>query len=172
MGVRASGHRFLPNRLVFPGGAVDPGDYDAHVATEPSEVVMTALQDHTSPGLARAITVAAARELYEETGLSLGMPPRLDRVDYLCRAVTPRNSAIRFNARFLTVPAEAIDGNHADSRELRDVRYYPVSVAKTLDMMDVTRWVLGCLLRRLARPEAPVRAPLFRRPARTVRLTP
>ena len=32
MGLRGAGHRFMPNRLVFPGGAVDPGDADAPAA--------------------------------------------------------------------------------------------------------------------------------------------
>jgi 8-oxo-dGTP pyrophosphatase MutT (NUDIX family) len=163
MGVRRPGHRFLPNQLVFPGGAVDSNDFDAQTGSEPPEEVLTALQHRTSPGLARAITVAAARELYEETGLSLGDPLRLDRIGYLCRAVTPSHSANRFNARFLTTPAESVDGNHSDSRELYDVRYYPIQVALALEIMNVTRWVVGCLLRRLARPEAPVRVPVFRR---------
>jgi len=33
MGLRGAGHRFMPNRLVFPGGAVDRADLDAPSAT-------------------------------------------------------------------------------------------------------------------------------------------
>ena len=32
MGTRGAGHRFMPNRLVFPGGAVDRADATARVA--------------------------------------------------------------------------------------------------------------------------------------------
>ena len=35
MGMRGAGHRFMPNRLVFPGGAVDQADRRAQAATEP-----------------------------------------------------------------------------------------------------------------------------------------
>ncbi len=163
MGVRGAGHRFVPNRLVFPGGAVDPGDRSAPAASEPPETVLAALRNRTHPRLARAIAFAAARELQEETGLSLGTPPHLDRLDYLCRAVTPLRSPIRFNARFLTVPAEAVQGDPADSHELHAVRFYPMAEALTLDLMAVTRWVLDCLADRLANPEAPRLHPLFRR---------
>ena len=57
------------------------------------------------PRLAQALAVAAARELEEETGLSLGSPPDLSGLDYLCRAITPPESPIRFNARFFIVDA-------------------------------------------------------------------
>ena len=32
MGMRGSGHKFMPNRLVFPGGAVDDADHTAPIA--------------------------------------------------------------------------------------------------------------------------------------------
>lgn len=114
MGIRAGGHRFMPNALVFPGGAVDPIDASAPVASEPSQSLLAALARNARPRLARAIAVAAARELQEETGLSLGTPPRLEALAYLCRAVTPPSSPIRFNARFLLAPAEATQGTPTD----------------------------------------------------------
>ena len=149
MGLRGAGHRFLPNRLVFPGGAVDPADRNALVAAEPPAALLDALQRQAHPRLARAIAVAAARELAEETGLTLGTPPRLDRLGYLCRAITPPEMPIRFNARFLTVPEDATNGVPHDSRELEGVRFYPVPEALRLGLMDVTRWVLGQLLASL-----------------------
>ena len=33
MGMRGAGHKFMPNRLVFPGGRVDPEDHRAEPAT-------------------------------------------------------------------------------------------------------------------------------------------
>jgi 8-oxo-dGTP pyrophosphatase MutT (NUDIX family) len=163
MGVRGAGHRFVPNRLVFPGGAVDRSDRSAPAATEPTESVLAALRHRTPPRLARAIAMAAARELQEETALSLGNPPHLDQLDYLCRAVTPPAAPIRFNARFLTVPASAVHGTPADSHELHAVRFYSVAEAQSLAIMAVTRWVLACLADRLANPADPRLYPLFRR---------
>jgi 8-oxo-dGTP pyrophosphatase MutT (NUDIX family) len=161
MGLRGAGHRFLPNRLVFPGGAVDPGDRAAAAAAEPSPPLLHALQQRAHPRLARAIAVAAARELAEETGLTLGFPPRLDRLGYLCRAITPPQMPIRFNARFLTVPDEATEGVPGNSRELEDVRFYPVAEALGLDLMDVTRWVLEQLLASLQAAPAEAGRPAY-----------
>lgn len=157
MGVRGAGHRFVPNRLVFPGGAVDPADRTAPAATEPGAALLSTLQLHARRPLARGIAMAAARELHEETGVWLaaspGEPLLLDRLSYLCRAVTPPRLPMRFNARFLVASAEAVCGLHEDSRELNQVRFYPVADAIALDLMAVTRWVLECLLRRLAGTE-------------------
>ncbi len=154
MGLRSAGHRFMPNRLVFPGGSVDPGDASLPAATEPREDVLAALGRAARPRLARALVAAAARELEEETGLTLGTPPRLDAVEYLCRAVTPPDSAMRFNARFLVVDAAATQGTLAGSGELEAVRFYPVSEALALDLALVTREVLERLQAWLALPDA------------------
>lgn len=152
MGVRAAGHRFMPNKLVFPGGAVDAADATAPAATEPRPDVLAQLAQAARPRLARALVFAAARELSEETGLSLGAVPRLDGIDYLCRAVTPPASPIRFNARFLVVDAEACDGVAADSGELQDLRFRPVRQAVQDGLMQVTHEVLGVLLAWLDLP--------------------
>jgi 8-oxo-dGTP pyrophosphatase MutT (NUDIX family) len=142
MGLRGAGHRFMPNRLVFPGGAVDPADAARPAATEPRVEVLAMLGRAARPRLARALVAAAARELEEETGLSLGRPPRLDVIDYLCRAVTPPSSPIRFNARFLVTEAAAVQGALGGSGELEGVRFYPLSEALALDLALVTREVL------------------------------
>lgn len=142
MGLRGAGHRFMPNRLVFPGGAVDPGDATLPAASEPRPEVLAMLARGARPRLARALVAAAARELHEETGLTLGDPLRLDGVDYLCRAVTPPSLPIRFNARFLVVEASAVSGRLEGSGELEGLRYLPVAEAMALDLMVVTREVL------------------------------
>ena len=111
MGVRAAAHRFMPNRLVFPGGAVDPADRTALAATEPRADVLDTLRRSVGPKLARAMVAAAARELHEETGLSFGIPPRLDGLRYICRAITPPRLPIRFNARFFVADAATTSGN-------------------------------------------------------------
>ena len=145
MGVRGAGHRFMPNRLVFPGGAVDRVDRTSPAATEPNPDLLAALARNARPPLARAIAMAAARELQEETGLTLGVPARLDGLDYLCRAVTPPESPVRFNARFLIASAERLEGSVADTHELQDVGFRPLSTLDRSVLVLVTREVLDRL---------------------------
>ena len=158
MGLRGAGHRFMPNRLVFPGGSVDPGDASLPAAAEPREDVLAAVGRAARPRLARALVAAAARELEEETGLTLGTPPRLDAIEYLCRAVTPPESAMRFNARFLVADAAATQGTLGGSGELEAVRFYPMAEVLALDLALVTREVLERLQAWLALPDAERRA--------------
>jgi 8-oxo-dGTP pyrophosphatase MutT (NUDIX family) len=150
MGMRGAGHRFMPNRLVFPGGAVDPGDFDAPVATPLPAHALRRLAIGGDARLAHALGIAAARELEEETsltlGATLGSPPALDGLDYLCRAVTPPASPVRFDARFLVVDAARVSGALGGSGELEGLRYYGVAEALALDLALVTREVLEKLL--------------------------
>jgi 8-oxo-dGTP pyrophosphatase MutT (NUDIX family) len=158
MGMRGARHRFMPNRLVFPGGAVDPDDYDAPHATPMRADVLRRLEKSATPDLARAFGIAAARELLEETGLSLGEPPRLDVFDYLCRAVTPSPSPVRFDAHFLVVTAEHVQGVLAGSGELEDLRWLGVDAALALDIAIPTRGVLNRLQAWMAMSEGERRA--------------
>ena len=145
MGLRGARHRFMPNRLVFPGGAVDHADLSAPSATGMSQATERALRKRANPALARGIAMAAARELREETGLSLGDPPALDGLDYLGRAVTPPGSPIRFNARFLCVPAARVTGTLGGDGELEDLKFWRLEDALALDLATPTRRVLGLL---------------------------
>jgi 8-oxo-dGTP pyrophosphatase MutT (NUDIX family) len=158
MGMRGAKHRFMPNRLVFPGGAVDAADFDAPHATPLRADVRRRLEKSASPELARAFGIAAARELFEETGLSLGSPPPLDALDYLCRAVTPAGSPVRFDAHFLVVSAERVQGTLAGSGELEDLRWIGVTAALALDIALPTRGVLERLQAWMAMSEAERRA--------------
>ena len=158
MGLRGAGHTFMPNRLVFPGGAVDAADHSATLAAVPHSGALARLGPH-----ATAILHAAARELEEETGLSLGAPPDLSQLDYLCRAVAPAHYPKRFDARFLVVNAGHVRGTLAGSGELEDLRWYGLAEALALDLAFPTRKVLEALTRWLEMtPDA----------RRTLRLTP
>ncbi len=143
MGMRGARHRFMPNRLVFPGGRVDPADRRGQCATPLRADTRAYLEKAATPTRAHAIAIAAARELEEETGLTLGTPPALDGLSYLLRAVTPPSMAMRFNARFLVVDAARVSGALAGSGELEDLRYYAVAEALSLDLADITLEVLG-----------------------------
>jgi len=160
MGVRSVKHRFMPSRLVFPGGRVDAADRTAPVATELSPQTRRALERRAPPRLARAIAVAAARELMEETGLLFGplvagrLQPDLAPMRYLCRALTPPMSPVRFNARFLYAPAEAATGTFADSAELENLAYYPIDETPPYEMAPITAKAIGEFRDLMALPEA------------------
>lgn len=158
MGMRGAMHRFMPNRLVFPGGAVDPEDHHGRFATPLRPDVLMRLTKAATPRLAPALAHAAARELAEETGLSLGTPPHLDRLDYLCRAITPPESPIRFDARFFVVDAGGVAGGLGGSGELEGLRFYALSEALALDLALVTRKVLEQLRAYLDLTDAQRRA--------------
>lgn len=132
MGVRSARHRFMPNRLVFPGGRVDAADRAAPAARPLPQATRAALEHRASPRLAHGLGIAALRELAEETGLSLaadtprGPLPDLGHLAYLCRALTPTLSPVRFNARFLIAPGEAASGTLGGSGELEHLGWYPL----------------------------------------------
>jgi 8-oxo-dGTP pyrophosphatase MutT (NUDIX family) len=142
MGMRGAKHRFMPNRLVFPGGAVDRADLSAPCASPLSPQTEHALRKKANAHLAHGIGIAAARELSEETGLTLGEPPALAGLAYLARAVTPPGGPIRFNARFLTVPADLVSGSLGGDGELDNLRYYGLQEALELDLALPTRRIL------------------------------
>ena len=153
MGMRGAKHKFMPNRLVFPGGAVDPADHTAEVAAPLRVDVLRRLEKSADPSLARALGVAAARELEEETGLTLGQPPSLEGLDYLGRAITPEPSPVRFDARFLVVDAELVSGTLAGSGELENLRWWEIDEAHGMDLAGPQRRVFERLREWLAMSE-------------------
>lgn len=154
MGRRNKALRFMPDVMVFPGGRVDAGDARAPAASELRPEVLAALSRVGTPGLARACAVAAARELFEETGLSLGEPPNLGCLDYLCRAVTPTSRPMRFNARFLIAPADAARGEIISSGELEELGFYSAAAARAARMASITEVILAEFLAWHAMPQA------------------
>jgi len=154
MGMRGARHRFMPNRLVFPGGAVDRADLSAPATSGLSPRTKIALHRNANAKLAYGLGIAAARELLEETGLSLGCPPALDGLDYLARAVTPTDSPIRFNARFFCVHASRVTGTIGGDGELDNLRFYNMDEALALDLAGPTRRMLEQLRAWLSMSEA------------------
>ncbi len=150
MGMRGAGHKFMPNHLVFPGGAVDPEDATATVHRPAPPHVLTRLATGANAVSGHALAYAAARELEEETGLHLGIPSDLSGLDYLCRAITPAGRPIRFDARFLIIDADLVHGTLAGSGELEDLRWYGVAEALALDLSFPTRRVMEQLTDWLA----------------------
>lgn len=162
MARRGKGHRFMPNVLVFPGGSVDEADHAAIAASPLKPSVRERLERSATPSLAHALAIAAARELTEEVGLSLGNPPHLAELDYLCRAITPPDRSMRFDARFFLVDAAHVHGKPTASRELEDPAWYTLVEARTQELALATKAVLGQLERWLAHQHRDGLVPVLR----------
>ena len=150
MARRSDAHRFMPGMLVFPGGAVDPADHHARAATPLSPRTRARLERTVAPALAHALAIAAARELTEEVGLTLGDPPALDGLEYLCRAITPPDRSIRFDAHFFIIDASLTSGIAAASQEMEEPRWLSVEAALAAKIPAATGAVLGQLQRWLS----------------------
>ncbi|MEL7347312.1 MAG: DNA mismatch repair protein MutT [Pseudomonadota bacterium] len=172
MGRRGKAAAFMPAKVVFPGGAVDAGDYAA-AETFPPEVALSRrlgqprdLGGADDPSLGAALVLTALRELWEETGIAPrggpydapGMPeawrgycarhgaPRLNAFTYIFRAVTPVGRPRRFDARFLMIDADCL--NHPDDfsaadGELADLGWRTIEEALAEDLPFVTALVLA-----------------------------
>jgi 8-oxo-dGTP pyrophosphatase MutT (NUDIX family) len=148
MGQRHAKHRFMPDVMVFPGGRVDADDHRQPAITELLPAARGMLERRATAGRARAIGIAAVRELFEETGLVLGerrgdgVAADLAALHYVCRAVTPGGRPIRFNARFLAAPAESVHGEIAGSGELERLGWFTPEQAHRHRVADITGKVL------------------------------
>ncbi|GBF58551.1 hypothetical protein PbB2_02237 [Candidatus Phycosocius bacilliformis] len=186
MGRRASGHSFMPDKYVFPGGKVDRCDrfIASHDELSPRS---EALLRQENPGRhPRAFALAAIRETWEETGLVVGRPgrlkgrmsdagwasfmasghgPHLSPLHFFARAITPPQRHKRFDARFFIAHAEEalVDQRPArDGAEMEDLRWFSLADAFKLDLPNVTRFILGEVQAWVQAPEAP-QAPAFLR---------
>ncbi len=180
MGQRAAGHKFMPNKFVFPGGKVDPGDGRLRPPHDLHPDVMKRLSRSCSPARARALAMAAIRETFEETGLVLGEPhsptlktrsphwreflqydvnPRLDSLHLIARAITPPYRNKRFDARFFMGDAELIQGDVHErpegSGELLRLHWVSLKDAHDLELPQITRIVLAEVERRLREGQRP-----------------
>lgn len=158
LGRRAARHRFLPDVYAFPGGRVDKSDLLEKPYKPLPGHVIPALG--ASPHLAQALGIAAVRETWEETGIALGpveagcLRPDLSGLRYLCRAITPSESPIRFHARFFLQDVSGRDLVLSGSGELLDLAFRPLDEALRLPLADITEFILG-LVGRLGPDLAP-----------------
>jgi len=171
MGVRGSKARFMPDRRVFPGGAVDAGDWRMPVERDLAKACMDRLgMECADPAIARPLALAAIRETFEETGLALGEPPMaampraipkgswsvfsarglvpsVHRLTFVFRAITPPTYPIRFDARFFLAHVGAVAGDPDDlseqTGELLDLRWIGIEEVLAQDGLPfITRLVL------------------------------
>jgi 8-oxo-dGTP pyrophosphatase MutT (NUDIX family) len=186
MGQRGAKAAFMPNKFVFPGGAVDATDADVPLASSIPKTCYTRLADQAPAGLQSALTVAAIRELWEETGLILGhqgcwsepVPtdwqdfasagylPSASGLQYVFRALTPPGRPRRFDARFFLVDAEKIATDLDDfsraSDELSHLQWVKLSQARQFDLPFITEVVLAEVAARITDLTPPSSVPYFR----------
>ena len=172
MGTRGAGAAFMPNKVVFPGGAVDATDADIPLAGLPPEACLARLaaapraEGRATP---QGLLAAAIRELWEEAGLLLGRQahwpgdravppdwagfaatghmPDAAAFRFVFRAVTPPGRPRRFDARFFLVPAEAVAGDADDfgraCEELSFLHWAPLARVRGYDLPFITEVVLA-----------------------------
>lgn len=185
MGQRGAKAAFMPNKFVFPGGAVDAEDASVALAAEISEPCRTRLSEDSDPALVSALQVAAVRELWEETGLVLGLPgqienplddwasyaetgfvPSGDALKFVFRAITPPGRPRRFDARFFMADASALHGDPDDfsraSDELSSLQWIALNDARGFDLPFITEVVLAELHIRLSGQKREPGVPFFR----------
>lgn len=62
MGKRNSGHDFMPNLWVFPGGRIDRSDFRAPFATDLKPEIAAKFEAHIPAARGRALALTAIRE--------------------------------------------------------------------------------------------------------------
>jgi 8-oxo-dGTP pyrophosphatase MutT (NUDIX family) len=190
MGKRHSGHDFMPNLWVFPGGRIDPSDFRAPFATDLRPEIAAKFEAHIPAARGRALALTAVRETWEEAGLLLakaaparptlgpwrdfvaqGVAPDLEGLEIVARAVTPPMLAKRFDTWFLMADAERLVSleRKPDCGELEEIAWVDFDEAIALPLPSVTRTVIGEAIQRLEDPSRP--RPFMRFGAGNVRLS-
>jgi 8-oxo-dGTP pyrophosphatase MutT (NUDIX family) len=184
MGRRHPGHKFMPDKFVFPGGRIEAGDRAMPVAgtlSDRAEQALMARVIRPSSQRARALALAAIRETFEETGLLLGTKdygaperapagawaafrergvfPDLEALHVVGRAITPPGRVKRFDTRFFAVDrtaiADEVEGAVGPDSELVELTWVTIDKARALDLPPITGVLLTELEARIAAGFAP-----------------
>lgn len=185
MGQRGEKAAFMPNKFVFPGGAVDPDDAGVPLARRMPQVCRKRLLEESVKDYSHALATAAIRELWEETGLILGKPgaweseppqdwagfadlgylPDAHPLQFVFRAVTPPGRPRRFDARFFLVDADEVANNLDDfsaaQDELSHLQWIPIREVRGFDLPFITEVVLAEVSARAHDLTPPSNVPFF-----------
>ncbi|WP_095595568.1 NUDIX hydrolase [Actibacterium pelagium] len=185
MGQRGAKAAFMPNKFVFPGGAIDADDASIPLATPLNPTCMNRLAQDSPEDLISALIAGAVREVWEETGLLLGAPgdwpshppadwesfaatghlPSAEGFRFVFRAITPPARPRRFDARFFLVDADRIHGDLDDfsgaEDELSHLQWIPISEARQFNLPFITEVVLAEIQSFLETQTPPASVPFF-----------
>ncbi|WP_420013397.1 NUDIX hydrolase [Tateyamaria sp.] len=185
MGQRGARAVFMPNKFVFPGGAVDAADAQVPLGSPLAKPNDTRLEDDSTPGLGPALAAAAIRELFEETGQVLGHPgrwsdapadwldfaatghlPHAAPLQFVFRALTPPGRPRRFDARFFLIDAADLASDPDDfsraSDELSHLQWVHLDEVRGYDMPFITEVVLSEINARVTDHTPPDSVPYFK----------
>ena len=183
MGQRGKTAAFMPDKYVFPGGAVDPGDAEIAV-TGLGATCENRLMQVTKAGDPNRFVATAIRELWEETGQALGRHQAWDApkgwedfadlgvfpdargLSFFFRALTPPGRPRRFDARFFLADATRLatdldDFSRAED-ELSHLHWVAMTDVRKLNLPFITQLVLAELESHLPRTDAPDRVPFVK----------
>jgi 8-oxo-dGTP pyrophosphatase MutT (NUDIX family) len=167
MGQRGRNAVFMPSKYVFPGGAVDEQDAEVELVDSLDRTNSRLLEVESKSGISKALSVAAIRELWEESGLRLcknvsiieNIPegwedfcsksflPDASKLQFVFRAITPPGRPRRFDARFFLCDAEYVNGSLDDfseaSTELQHLHWIDINEVNKLNLPFITEVVLN-----------------------------
>ena len=167
MGQRGNKAVFMPSKYVFPGGAVDEDDTNVELFKSIDKKGVDLLHQYSEKKIAKELSVAAIRELWEEAGLRLCAKvdsvekigpgwedfckdcylPDASNLEFVFRAITPPGRPRRFDARFFICRAENVHGNLDDfssaSTELSHLHWIDINEVKSLNLPFITEVVLN-----------------------------
>lgn len=176
MGKRNKKLKFMPGALVFPGGSVDKFDGSVPVSAELSDTtqsrLMETMRGRPSRRGARALGIAAVREVAEESGLLLGksgdlqnnhddwidfkdqgLVPSLSALRLFSRAITPPGNSRRFDTWFFVAHASEVgfapEGGFDPDGELEELQWIRPKDAIIENTREITRVMLVELIQRL-----------------------
>jgi len=185
MGQRGAKAAFMPNKFVFPGGAMDQDDGAIPLASELPQPCSVRIAEDAAPGLAPGLFGAAIRELWEETGLilgtrgawgasvpedwrgfaDLGFLPDPTHLRFVFRAITPPGRPRRFDARFFLANASSLSGDLDDfsraSDELSHLQWIALNDVRNFTLPFITEVVLAEVAASLPQLSAPASVPFF-----------
>lgn len=172
LGHRSPTARFMPSRPVVPGGRLEPADARASGFPEALAPQPEGLDPDTR-GRLPALLRCALREAYEEAGLLLGAPrpahgtgaspdqtggiwrayadagvvPDFSTMRIVARAITPTDSPIRFDTRFVLAEGSSACRVHDGDGELSGLAWHRVSHCAALALPDATRDAIAAAVR-------------------------
>lgn len=185
MGQRGEGAAFMPDKFVFPGGAVDSQDGSIPFSGDLPEPCVARLEEGCTAGLGARLFAAAVRELWEETGLMIGadgdwlgeapeawsefagtgLLPDPRALNFVFRAITPPGRPRRFDARFFLGNADVVRGDPDDfsgaSDELRHLQWIALGDLRRFEMPFITEVVLAEVIASLPGLGPPDSVPFF-----------